>query len=139
MTEAVFFLSNAIYYIYCKKFSGFAVIPVPCSRKSIKRRGWDHMLLIAELLKKKKVEVINILKRNYGKEQKKLASVERFENIGKKYYLNKKISIEKLSLFKGILIIDDIFTTGATVDECSKIIKNTGKNNNIHILTIALD
>ena len=125
--------------LYRTLFKGFAVVPVPCSRKRLKNNGWDHMSAVSDFFLKNSIDVLKILKRKPGIEQKKLSSAERLENSGKKFYLRKSFNTEVLSSYRGILIIDDIFTTGSTVNECSKIILDTGRNNNVYILTIALD
>ena len=39
---------------------------------------------------------------------------------------------------KNILIVDDIFTTGATISECSKVLKSSGANK-IFVLVLASD
>ena len=53
-------------------------------------------------------------------EQKKLSQAERLKNI--------KGSFEADSLVKGlrVVIVDDVFTTGATVYECARILKRAG-------------
>ena len=41
---------------------------------------------------------------------------------------------------KKILIIDDVYTTGSTLNECSRILKEKGiKRENIGVLTLAKD
>ena len=139
LKKACYFFSDKLLSFYRLYYEGFAVVPVPCSSKRLKNNGWDHMALISSCLKKNRIDVLAILKRKPGKEQKKLSSKERLDSRKKRFYIRKNFDTEKLSLYKGILIIDDIFTTGSTVNECSEILLNTNKNNNIHILTIALD
>ena len=56
------------------------------------------------------------------KEQKTLGKAERFINVQDKFIINKKIDIKD----KNIIIIDDVATTGATLSECAKILKDAG-------------
>ncbi len=137
--SASLFLSDKISEFYFTLYSGYAVIPVPCSRKRLKNKGWDHMEIISRHLINRKIPVFSVLKRRHGTEQKKLSSYERLSNINSRFYIKKNFKTVILNSFRGILIIDDIFTTGATVNECTRTILKSVKNNNIHILTIALD
>ena len=139
MKNGCYYLSEKMLEFYNIYYNGFAVVPVPCSRKRLKNNGCDHMTAISLCLKKNNIDVLNILGRKPGKEQKKLSCKERLENKKKRFFIKKSFDAQILSLYKGILIIDDIFTTGSTVNECAGIILDTGRNNNIHILTIALD
>ncbi len=135
--QASLFFSEQISVFYNTHYRGFAIVPVPCSRKRINNNGWDHMKIISDILLSKNIPVFNILKRKSGIEQKKLSSDNRIDNIKNRFYLIKYSSV-KMKSFKGILIIDDIFTTGSTVNECTRVLRQTG-NNNIHILTLAID
>lgn len=67
-------------------------------------------------------------------EQSKLKKEERQENIKGVYQLKNKQSIEN----KKILLIDDIYTTGSTVNECSRILKQANPNK-IGVLVLAKD
>ena len=67
-------------------------------------------------------------------EQSKLNKEERLQNIDGVYKLENK----KLLEGKKILLFDDIFTTGSTVNECSKMLLQANPNR-IGILTIAKD
>ena len=49
-----------------------------------------------------------------------------------------KITNNKEIIDKNILLIDDIFTTGATLNECSKMLKQAGTKK-VDVLTIAKD
>ena len=67
-------------------------------------------------------------------EQSKLNKEEREKNIQGVYKLKNK----KLIKNKKILLIDDIYTTGSTVNECSRILTQ-GQPKKIGILVLAKD
>jgi len=75
-----------------------------------------------------------LLKNKEIREQSKLNKEERIQNIQNAYYLR---NIQKLEN-KKILLIDDIYTTGSTVNECSKELKKANIQK-IAVLTIAKD
>lgn len=67
-------------------------------------------------------------------EQSKLNKEERVKNILGVYELKKSYKINN----KKILLLDDIYTTGSTVNECCKILKQA-RPKEIGVLTIAKD
>ena len=67
-----------------------------------------------------RVPFSNCLCRKNGVSQKTLDKKGRSENMFNKIYLRKKPSLEK------ILLIDDVFTTGATMNECARALKLAG-------------
>ena len=98
--SAAVFLSNEIRYFYNENYSGYAVIPVPCSRKRIVNNGWDHMKIISDRIRSEKIPVFNILKRKHSKEQKKLSSDQRLSNLEKRFYIKRNFNPEKLENYK---------------------------------------
>ena len=113
------------------------IIPVPISKKRQKERGYNQCELIAkEIAKKIKLEYRNncLIKTKNIIEQNKLNKEEREKNIIGVYNLENGQLLEN----KKILLIDDIYTTGSTVNECSKILRKANPNK-IGILTIAKD
>ena len=126
---------------YQKKYVQFEIydiiIPVPISKKRNKERGYNQSLLIArEIAKNEKVKLRNnvILKVKNNNTQSKLNKEERAENVKNVY----KITNNKEIIDKNILLIDDIFTTGATLNECSKMLKQASAKK-VDVLTIAKD
>lgn len=69
-----------------------------------------------------------------NKRQSELHHAEREKNVIGVYKINKK-QIDKIK-GKRIILLDDIYTTGATVNECSKILKSVGAKE-IAVVTIA--
>ena len=113
------------------------IIPVPIHNKRRKQRGYNQTELIAKELAKEilNLEYMNILTKNENaKPQSLLNKEQRIENAKNVYGVIKNIDIEN----KRILIFDDIYTTGATANECAKELKKL-KPKKIGILTIAKD
>lgn len=113
------------------------IMAVPISRKRKKERGYNQSLLIAkEMAKGQEVKLKNniIYKNMHNKTQSILSKKERIENVKNVYNIENKKELTN----KNVLLIDDIFTTGATTNECSKILKLAGAKN-VDILTLAKD
>lgn len=113
------------------------IIPVPISKKRQKERGYNQSLLIAEEISKKSNIQINkdcLIKTKNIIEQSKLNKEERNTNIQNVYELRNK----EVFLDKKILLLDDIYTTGSTVNECSKILRQANPMQ-IGILVLAKD
>ena len=130
-----FMIKNEIFCEYIKKYD--IIIPVPISKKRNKERGYNQSFLIAkELSKKQNIKLENncLIKSKNIIEQSKLNKEQRQKNIEGVYSVTNKQNIEN----KSILLVDDIYTTGSTVNECSKLLKNL-KVEKIGILTIAKD
>ena len=113
------------------------IISVPIHTERRLKRGYDQSYLIAkELSKKLNIKTYKnvLIKTVNNKPQSSLKKYERLENVVNAY----KIKNIEVNLNKKILLLDDIYTTGNTVDECSKILKNAGAKE-VGILTIAKD
>lgn len=114
------------------------LIPVPIHKKRKKQRGYNQSELIArkinDEIKSIKLQTNIIIKYKNIVPQSTLNQNGRKENIKNVY---KVINKEKIKN-KKILILDDIFTTGSTVNECSRILKEAGAKE-IGVLTIAKD
>ena len=113
------------------------IIPVPIHYNRKVTRGYNQSALIAkEIAKNLEIEYDdNILyKRVNNKPQSTKNKEERITNVIGVYFVETK---EKL-LNKKVLILDDIYTTGSTVNECSKVLKLAGVNK-VDIITIAKD
>lgn len=99
---------------------------VPTGRDKIKTRGFDHMQIVAfELGKILKVPVAKtLLREKKTLPQRGLDAISRRENIRGAFGIV-EYNREKI-IGKSLLLIDDIYTTGATCDECAKVLKKGG-------------
>ena len=135
LTFVNFLLKNEKIFENIKKYD--KIITVPISKKRLKTRGYNQSYLIAkEIAKRTNLELVNncLIKTKNIVEQSKLNKEERKQNIQGVYELKNK----KLVKNKKILLIDDIYTTGSTVNECSKILSQ-GEPTEIGVLVLAKD
>ena len=113
------------------------ILPVPIHIKRKLKRGYNQSeLIIKEFAKNINLEYSNdvLIKIIDTKAQSTLNKQQRISNVLGVYRIENEQKIDK----KSILLIDDIYTTGSTVNECSKILKQNGAKS-IHVLTIAKD
>ena len=113
------------------------IVPVPLSKKREKERGYNQSLLIAKEISgttKINIDKTCLKKKKNIVAQSTLNKEDRQTNIEGAYIINNNKNIQN----KRVLIIDDIYTTGSTVNECSKVLKQAGAKS-IGILTIAKD
>jgi len=97
------------------------LVPVPPRPGKIKETGWDQVeYLVKQILNQsKETRVFRCLKRRKSKVQKKLDRKGRLENMKGRIYL-------KTSPPKTALILDDVITTGSTLEVCSEVLKEGG-------------
>jgi ComF family protein len=111
------------------------IIPVPLHKNDFKKRGFNQSVLLGKVVGDYFSIPIreNILvKKKLTPFQINLSKKEREKNILRAFSVEKPEEIKE----KNILILDDVFTTGATVEECAKeLTKAQAKN--IFVLTLA--
>ena len=115
------------------------IVPVPISKERYKNRGYNQTSIFASRLAKYlQIEYSeNTLKKvKNNKPQSLLSQGQREQNVQNAYKII-KYNIDKI-LNKNVLLVDDIFTTGSTLNECSKILNKFGAEN-IDVFTIAKD
>ena len=108
---------------FLKKYD--IIIPVPIHKKRRQKRGYNQVELIAK-------EIARELKLKYEKNilikvqnivpQSELTKKERQKNIKGAFGIKNAEKIKN----KKVLILDDIYTTGSTLNECARILKQFG-------------
>ena len=106
-------------------FVADAVVPVPLDRGRLRERGYNQ----AELIAKPLARLLGIPFRSYllvrtrpRPNQLRLTRRERWETVRGAYATHQTAQVDKLRL----LLVDDVFTTGATLDACSRALKGAG-------------
>jgi ComF family protein len=98
------------------------VIPVPLHKKKLKKRGYNQTALFAQKLADCIDSVYNeelLIKTANTKTQTKKSRLGRWQDNRALY----EITNEKLLENKRILLVDDVITTGATMELCATVIK----------------
>ncbi len=120
-----YLFSKKILEIYVENFNDFVIVPVPPRPNKIKNQGWDQIDDLIKFLKlQSDVKIMNLLSRTETQQQKKLNREQRLSHKGSAFILNKKFVNKELP--KKVLIIDDILTTGITLENCALALKNAG-------------
>ena len=117
-----------------KRLKESILVPVPISDNKMKSRGYNQALLLArEIEKVSGIKVVDALSRKKDTEgQHMLTKNQRNLNILGAFSRNLEYNISD----KYIILVDDIFTTGSTANECAKVLKAAGSKE-ITVLTAA--
>ena len=108
--------------ILVNELADFVLVPVPLHGKRIIERGFNQAeLLTRQIIERTGMETELILSRVKATlSQTKLTRVERLRNISGAFEC--RVALEGIN----ILLVDDVMTTGATLEECAKTLKRAG-------------
>ena len=125
---ALKFMANKIYEVFIKKFAlqkPDLIIPIPLTSQRLEERGFNQSHFLAENLGQfSKIEKGILLKDNLNPQSSIEEAAERKKNIlGAFSIIN---NAENKIRNKKILLIDDVSTTGSTLNEAAKILKING-------------
>jgi len=101
------------------------LIPVPLSKDKFKERGYNQSEeLSKELSKVLQIPVIlnNLIKTKSTKAQAESTKSEREKNLQGGFIVKNPSAIAQGRVF----LVDDVYTTGSTLNECAKILKESG-------------
>lgn len=101
------------------------IIPVPLHTKKLRERGFNQSLLLAKIIFSDTSSKIrsDLLKRvRNTPPQTTMSGKQRRRNLRKAFSVNQNTDLTG----KVICLVDDVFTTGSTVNECSLILKSCG-------------
>jgi len=98
-----------------------AIVPVPPRKGKIKHSGWDQVDYLVKRLKKNSCgsKIVKCLKRKKSKIQKQLNRKDRIENLKDRIFICNNVP-------ETVLVIDDVITTGSTMEVCAKALKEAG-------------
>ncbi len=96
------------------------VVPVPLGRKRLLERGFNQSALLARLAFGRLDEVL--LRTRETPPQSELSAAERHRNVRRAF----SVKDETRVFGKKVLLFDDVMTTGATVEECARVLRAAG-------------
>lgn len=100
-----------------------AVVPIPATRGALHRRGFDHMAPVAhELARLLGTHALEILDKADSADQRDLGRDGRRQNMADVF----SIAEDARSVPQSVLLVDDVFTTGATLSAASGVLLAAG-------------
>lgn len=101
------------------------LVPIPLFLKKKKRRGFNQAEEVGKIISEKihiPILLDNLVKIKNTESQTKLNKEQRIENIKNAFLVKDKNAVKG----KIIFLLDDVYTTGATMEECAKVLKKAG-------------
>lgn len=109
------------------------IIPVPLHIKRLRERGFNQSFLLAKSIGDRhdiRVDPLVLKRVRWTEPQVNLSGKERKVNVQGAFEVCSDV------MGKRVLIVDDVYTTGATAGECSRVIKKSGATE-VCVLTLA--
>ena len=118
------------------RFNIDVIVPLPLFERKEKLRGFNQAEIlcngIAEILNKP-VARNNVIRKVFTETQTKKHRIERWKNVEGIFYVNNPEELEG----RHILLVDDVITTGATIDACATEILKV-KNITLSVASLAV-
>ena len=108
------------------------LIPVPLHPRRLQYRGFNQALLLARAFPEAKVGRETLARVRYTVPQIGLNPKERRDNVHRAFAVPRPGEVKG----KNVLLVDDLFTTGATVRECARVLRRAGARR-VEVLTVA--
>jgi ComF family protein len=107
------------------ELKGYLIMPVPLHPRRLRSRGFNQSLLLARCVTSKTgadLDFLSLRRTRFTKPQTELSSEERKKNVRKAFEVVKKEAVKG----RTIVLVDDVATTGSTLNECAKALKRAG-------------
>jgi ComF family protein len=116
---------NASWQTFCQ--TNPLVVPVPLYPYRQRWRGFNQAQVIGRMVAKFgrwKLALNLLVRQRQTKPQAELTKAQRMKNLRNVFSLNP--SFGKTILPSSVLLVDDVWTTGATLSECGRVLKRAG-------------
>lgn len=114
--------------VYIRKWNPQLIVPVPLHKSKLRKRGFNQAGLVARIVAAKygiPYDDKLILRRKNTRPQKNLDDSERKYNLKNAFVVdNKRYNNYKRP--ERIILVDDIYTSGSTIDECAAELMKAG-------------
>ena len=112
-----------------------AIIPVPLHPRRLRWRGFNQSVLLARQISRAyniPVDCFTLFRKIDTPPQTQLPEEDRRKNMRRAFALAEESAMSG----KRVLLVDDVYTSGATVNECSRVLKRGGARE-VFVLTLA--
>jgi len=111
------------------------ILPVPLHKKRLRTRGFNQATILAKACfpeMKSRINTSLLMRNRPTPPQTNLSGRERRKNLSGVFTVNQPEAVKD----QHILLVDDVLTTGSTVDECAKVLRKAGAKR-IEVFTLA--
>ena len=112
---------------FTDNLAGAVLVPVPVSPRRLEKRGFNQAQLIVDSILRFRLPKTTtqplLLRRDIKGSQTQLTRVERLKNVRRSFHLNPSALVDPEARY---VIVDDVLTTGATVNACAETLKKAG-------------
>lgn len=101
------------------------IVPVPLHRRRLRERGFNQSVLLAKVLSSHleiRLDYLSLIRKRDTKAQTGLGKEERRKNVRDAF----SVICPEIVEGQRIVLVDDVFTTGHTLNECAKTLKKSG-------------
>lgn len=110
-----------------RAFAPELIVPVPVHPRRYRQRGYNQAAVLAEELGKRMRVPVNtgyLRRTRHTKAQKQLNDQERMRNLMQAFEVVPRE--QKRTTPKRVVLVDDIYTTGSTLEACTRVLKKAG-------------
>ncbi len=99
------------------------LVPVPSATSRLKNRGYDHTLLLCkELSRQSNLHYQSVLGRTGQSRQVGASRQQRQQQLASAFFIKNEDTVRSVN----IVLVDDIVTSGGTLEACAKLLKSAG-------------
>lgn len=112
-----------------REFNADAVVPVPVHRRKLRLRGYNQAQVLAQAVADGlhlPCEPHLLVRNRFTAPQKELNPVERLRNLTDAFAVSTRWRRKKRMPPKSAILVDDILTTGSTLEACTRVLKSSG-------------
>jgi ComF family protein len=128
---AKFYIGEMVqhYGMVIKRLAPDVIVPVPIHRSKHLDRGYNQADLLARGFGREiQVPVSSqlLIRNKKTLPQKKLSDKERLQNLQEAFQINETVAKSLPKEVTKVLLVDDIYTTGSTIEVCANVLKSSG-------------
>jgi ComF family protein len=109
-----------------RKLEPDVIVPIPIHRSKLLDRGYNQADILAKGIGRRLgITVLSdlLIRKKKTVPQKNLSDIERLRNLSEAFQLNDTVMKNYQKQINRVLLVDDIYTTGSTIEACTNVLK----------------